>query len=112
MSAGQARHPVLERSLARLLRRGTWLATGIIAAGVVPPLIGWPASPPATIGPRIVTTGIALFIALPVLRVLLMSIVFVRERDYRFGAIALLVLTIIALSGLLGVLHRTGGVPG
>jgi len=55
------------------------------------------------IGTRIITAGILLFIVLPVLRVLLMLIVFVRERDFRFGAIAMLVLAIILLGSVLGV---------
>lgn len=43
---------------------------------------------------RLVTIGIAMFLLLPVLRVVLILIVFLRERDYRFSAIAALVLTI------------------
>ena len=54
------------------------------------------------IGTRIVTAGIALIIALPVLRVFLMLVVFVRERDFLFSAIAMLVLAIILLGSLLG----------
>ena len=50
---------------------------------------------------RIITAGIALLIVLPVLRVLLMLIVFLCERDFRFGAIALLVLAIILLGSVL-----------
>jgi uncharacterized membrane protein len=53
-------------------------------------------------GTWIITAGIALLIVLPVLRVLLMLIVFVRERDFRFGAIAMLVLAIILLGSVLG----------
>jgi uncharacterized membrane protein len=52
---------------------------------------------------RIVTAGIALLIVLPVLRVSLMLVVFVRERDFRFSAIAMLVLVIIVLGSVLGV---------
>ena len=54
---------------------------------------------------RIVTAGIALLIVLPVLRVVLMLIVFVRERDFRFGAIAMLVLAIMLLGSVLGVVR-------
>lgn len=104
MSPDLARHPELERLLARVLHCGTWLATCVIALGLALPLIGRP-------GAGIVTAGIALFILLPVLRVLLMLIVFVRERDYRFGAIAALVLAIIALGAALGV-HLAGSMPG
>ena len=91
-----ARHTRLERLLARVLRRGTWLATGVIALGLALSLIGWPDSTAAatTTSAWIVILGLALFILLPVFRVLLMIIVFVRERDYCLGAIAMLVLAI------------------
>ena len=51
---------------------------------------------------RLVTIGIAFFLQLPSLRVVLMLIVFLRERDYRFSAIAALVLTIILVGFVLG----------
>ena len=51
---------------------------------------------------RLVKIGIALFLLLPVLRVVLMLIVFLRERDYRFRAIAALVLTILLVGFVLG----------
>ena len=54
---------------------------------------------------RIVTAGIALLIVLPVLRVFLMLVVFVRMRDFRFGAIAMLVLAIMLLGSVLGVVR-------
>ena len=100
-----------ERILARLLRVGTWLGTGIVAAGVLASSIGGTIDLPPTIGGRIVTAGIALFIALPALRVLSMSILFARERDYRFVAITFLVLTIVVLGGVLGMVLRTGSLP-
>ena len=108
-----ARHPRLERLLAGVLRRGTWLATGVIALGLALLLIGWPDSTAAVTmtSTRIVNFGVALFILLPVLRVLLMIIVFVREGDYRFGAIATFVLAIIILGAALGM-HMAGTAPG
>ena len=112
MSLDLARHPRLERLLAGVLRRGTWLATGVIALGLALSLIGWPDSTPAVTmtSARIVILGVALFILLPVLRVLLMMIVFVREGDYSLAAIATLVLTIIILGAALGV-HMAGAMP-
>jgi uncharacterized membrane protein len=104
MTADLARHPELERLIAKLLDRGTWIASGIIALGLALELVGWP-------GMRIVIGGIAIFILLPVLRVFIMLIMFVRERDYRFSVIAALVLMIIALGAALGV-HMAGGMPG
>ncbi len=104
MMADRARHPELERVIAKVLDRGTWIASGIITLGLALELVGWP-------GMRIVIGGITIFIALPVLRVIIMLIVFVRERDYRFGVIAALVLVIIALGAALGV-HMAGDMPG
>ena len=52
---------------------------------------------------RIVRMGIALFILLPILRVLLMLLVFIRERDFRFAFISGMVLAVILLGILLGV---------
>ena len=95
MSSSLARHHRLERILARVLDQGTWLASGIIAVGWILAASGW-----RTVG--VVNTGVALFLLLPVLRVLIMLVVFLRERDYRFGAITALVLSIIVLGALLG----------
>jgi uncharacterized membrane protein len=50
----------------------------------------------------IATAGIALFILLPGLRVAAMLIFFLRAGDYRYGAIAALVLFIIVVSFFVG----------
>jgi uncharacterized membrane protein len=98
--------PLLERLLAGLLHSGSTVASTVIAVGVVLAMIDSRlgthnlAVLPNT---RLVTIGIALFILLPTLRVLLMLIVFVRQRDYRFTIIAALVLTIILLGFLFGI---------
>ena len=79
--------------------------------------MGWVLSatgePPSlpTAAVAIVRAGIALFILLPALRVLLMVVVFVYERDYRFGAIAALVLAVIVVGAALGV-RMAAVVPG
>jgi uncharacterized membrane protein len=97
VSATRELEPSLERLLASVLYYGTWLASAVIALGLLMALLG--GHPRAM---RIDTAGILLLILLPVLRVALMLIVFVRERDYRFGAIAALVLTFIVLGFVLG----------
>jgi uncharacterized membrane protein len=51
--------------------------------------------------------GIALFILLPMLRVLLMLLVFIRERDFRLASRAGWVLAIILLSIVLGFLQNS-----
>lgn len=84
----------LELILAATLQYGTWLASVVIAAGL------------AAFHPRLplISAGIALFILLPVLRVVLMTAFFLRNRDYRLGAISTLVLGIILFGFVLGVL--------
>jgi hypothetical protein len=43
--------------------------------------------------------------------VIMMLIMFVRERDYRFSVVAALILVIIVFGAALGV-HMAGGIPG
>jgi uncharacterized membrane protein len=92
---GLARHHRLELLLARVLDQGTWLACGIIGCGWLLAAAGWHCV-------AMINGGIALLLLLPVLRVVIMLVVFIRERDYRFGIIAGVVLSIIVLGALLG----------
>ena len=95
----------LERWLAALLKGGTWVASLTIAAGLILLLPAahtashHTALPP---GMPLVTAGIALFILLPVLRLILMLGVFLQQRDYRFSAITVLVLLIVAAGCVVG----------
>ena len=86
----KARRPDL--LLAGLLRYGTWLASGVTGLGLALSLVG-------VEGARVVAAGVALFIALPVLRVLVMLGAFVLNRDYRLVIVATAVLVTI-LAGL------------
>ena len=81
----------LEGLLAAFLRYGCWSASAAIALGYALPNM------------RSVSVGIMLFIALPILRVLLMLLVFIRDRDFRFAFISGTVLAIILLGIFLGV---------
>ena len=88
--------------MAATLSRGTWLASAAIALGLLLPSL-------TQQGTRIVTVGLALFILLPVLRVMLMLVAFLRARDFPLTAVAALVLAIIGLSVAVGSLsahHR------
>ncbi|WP_118179858.1 DUF1634 domain-containing protein [Paraburkholderia phosphatilytica] len=96
----------LERLLAMFLQCGTWLACAMICAGIVSAADVHAAVSGATM----LTAGVALFILLPVLRLLLMLAVFMRRRDYRYVAIAAAVLSIVAAGALLGV--RLGPLAG
>jgi uncharacterized membrane protein len=84
-------HP-LELLLAGLLRYGTWLASGVTGLGLALSLAG-------VEGTSVVAAGVALFIALPVLRVLVMLGAFIRNQDYRLVIVAAAVLVTI-LAGL------------
>jgi hypothetical protein len=96
----------LEGLLAAFLRYGSWSALAVIGLGYVLALIG---SHPPTRNPallpnmRIVSAGVVLFILLPILRVFLMLLVFIHERDFRFAFISGMVLAIILLGIFLGV---------
>jgi uncharacterized membrane protein len=81
----------LERLLAGLLYYGTWVASGVIALGLM------------AFGTNATTLGIAVFILLPVLRLAVMAAAFIWQKDYRFGLISGLVLAIIGLGLALGM---------
>ena len=85
-----------EGLLAGLLRYGTWLASGVIASGLAMSLVGLS-------GAQVVASGVVLFIALPVLRVLVMLAVFMWDRDYRLAIIAAIVLMTIVAGFAIGV---------
>ncbi|HZV06687.1 MAG TPA: DUF1634 domain-containing protein [Gemmataceae bacterium] len=86
----KARQP--ELLLAGLLRYGTWLASGVTGLGLAMSLVG-------VEGDQVVAAGVALFIALPVLRVLVMLGAFLLNRDYRLVIVTTVVLMTI-LAGL------------
>ncbi len=104
-------HPLLERLLAIVLHYGTWLASAAIAVGLAVALVN-SHSGLHNVGflssTRIISVGILLFILLPVFRVFLMLLVFVKERDYRFSVIAGLVLLILALGFVVGMRVSAG----
>ena len=101
MSTDLGARPALNQLLAKVLHRGTWLGCSVIALGLVLPMTGWLEAASPIISTPIVDAGIALLIGLPVLRIFLMLVVFVRQRDFRFSAIAMLVLAIILLGSVL-----------
>ncbi|HEX3913990.1 MAG TPA: DUF1634 domain-containing protein [Steroidobacteraceae bacterium] len=96
MSGELALPASLEQVLGRLLHYGTHVASAVIALGLLLAFGSGGA------GMRIATIGIVLFILLPVARVAAMLLFFWRARDYRFAAIAALVLLIIAFSYVVG----------
>ena len=114
MNHGTPRPAQLEWLLAGTLHFGTWLASAAIGLGLALALLDSRFSAPKLAIPRdmrIATIGIALLILLPVVRVIVMLIVYLRHRDYRFSAIALLVLTIILLGFAVGLAGRHNDTP-
>jgi hypothetical protein len=89
----------LNSRLARLLAFGTWTSCGLIIAGMAAPALGLSLR---LAGAYLVSTGIVLLIALPMVRVATMAVWFLLEGDRDFALIAALVLAIIAASTLLG----------
>ena len=94
----------IESLLAGVLNVGTWLASVVIAAGLVLSLFH--ERTPFPIGAQVVTAGIGLFILLPILRVILMLTIFVKERDYKFAGVAAVVLLIIFAGFAIGILSK------
>jgi len=90
-----------DRIIASLLWYGTWLASAVIAAGMIMEALGRhiAALVPDAGGHTLVRAGVVLFILLPIARVALMVAIFLRERDYAYGAISALVLAVI-LAGI------------
>ena len=92
MSRESVKAPQPEWLLAGLLRYGTWLASAVTGLGLATSLVG-------VEGTHVVAAGVALFIELPILRVLVMLGAFILNRDYRLAIIAAVVLMTI-LAGL------------
>ena len=87
-----------DRIIGSLLWCGTWIASTVIAIGIVVEAIL-----PDARGNELVKAGIVLFILLPVARVVLMLLMFLRERDFVYTAISATVLAIIAAGVVIGL---------
>ena len=104
MSSEQTKPVRMESLLARVLNVGTWLASAMIAAGLVLSLFN--PRLPFRIGAQIIIPGIGLFVLLPILRVILMLTIFVKQRDYRFAVAAAVVLLTIFAGLVAGILSK------
>jgi hypothetical protein len=101
-----ARIESMDAVLARILAAGTWLSCALIAAGLVYTAIADVIQSDAAAmlaGPLLVRSGIAAVIVLPVVRVAAMAVMFARNRELRFFAVALSVLVIIAVGLAIGI---------
>jgi uncharacterized membrane protein len=90
----------LNSRLAWLLGYGSWASCGLIAAGMVLRIFHASARSEAD---QLVSAGIVVLIALPIMRVATMGLCFLFRRELDFALIAALVFAIIVASTLLGV---------
>jgi uncharacterized membrane protein len=90
----------VDLAVSRLLTLGTWSATASIALGyfvnvsLLHPMLG----------SALCWLGVITFVMLPVASVLTMLIVYLRQRDWAFGATSFLVLFIISVGGLVAAI--------
>jgi uncharacterized membrane protein len=104
VSSKKIRPVRIESLLARVLNVGTWLASVVVGAGLVLSLFN--ERTPFSTGAQVVTAGIGLLVLLPILRVILMLTIFVKERDYPFAAAAAVVLLTIFAGFAIGILSK------
>lgn len=96
----------LEMLLANILGIGVKLSMSLCVIGIVMHLAaiarsGGPTSE-VTIGRHVISAGIVLLIATPVLRVIASAAAFARRREWVFAALSVAVLAVLLLSYLLG----------
>jgi uncharacterized membrane protein len=85
-----------DRALALTLKAGAYAAFGLIITGLLLRTVTpWSA--------RITTGGLLVLLATPVLRIVVASIQFFRERDFKYALVSLGVLGIVVLAYFLGI---------
>jgi uncharacterized membrane protein len=94
----QLRDPEFDRVVAMVLRVGAFSCFFVMLAGL---LIGLFVGGP--IPAEIERAGVLLMLATPVVRVLVAGILFLREKDWKYGAISFGVLAILLLGAVLGI---------
>jgi uncharacterized membrane protein len=94
----QLREPAFDRVVALVLRVGAFGCFFIMLAGLMIGLFA-----PGRIPLGIERAGVLLMLATPVVRVLVAGILFLREKDWKYGAISFGVLAILLLSSLFGI---------
>jgi uncharacterized membrane protein len=94
----QVREPDFDRVVALVLRVGAFGCFLIMLAGL---LLGLFLHGP--IPGDIERAGVLLMLATPVVRVLVAGILFLREKDWKFGAISFGALAILLLSAAFGI---------
>jgi uncharacterized membrane protein len=99
MMTSSALDPLNSR-LARFLGFGSWVSFGLIAAGMLLEVLEISAH---GAGPKLVSAGIVLLMALPILCVAKMGMCFLLRRELDFALVAALILAITIASTLFGL---------
>jgi uncharacterized membrane protein len=94
----QVREPAFDRVVALVLRVGAFSCFFVMLAGL---LIGIFFS--GSLSSHIERAGVLLMLATPVVRVLVAGVLFLREKDWKYGAISFGVLTILLLGAVFGI---------
>ena len=94
----QLREPGFDRIVALVLRVGAFGCFLIMLAGLLIAIFV-----PGRIPTEIERSGVLLMLATPVVRVLVACFLFFCEKDWKYGAISLGVLTILMLGAVFGI---------
>jgi uncharacterized membrane protein len=94
----QLREPAFDRVVALVLRVGAFTCFFVMLTGLLLGLFIHGSLPE-----DIERAGVLLMLATPVVRVLVAGILFLREKDWRYGAISFGVLTILLLGAVFGI---------
>ena len=94
----QLRKPAFDRIVALVLRVGAFACFFVMLAGL---LFGLFIRGP--VPAEIERAGVLLMLATPAVRVAVAGVLFLREKDWKFGAISFGVLTILLLGALFGI---------
>jgi uncharacterized membrane protein len=94
----EMREPAFDRVVALVLRVGAFGCFFIMLTGL---MLGF--FVPGRVPQDIELAGVLLMLATPVVRVAVAGVLFLRERDWKFGAISFGVLAILLLSALFGI---------
>ena len=85
-----------DRVLSFTLKAGAYTAFALTLSGLLLRL----ATP---VGDKIVTAGLLVLLATPALRIVVAGIQFLRERDFKYALVSLVVLAIVILAYCLGI---------
>jgi uncharacterized membrane protein len=94
----QLREPNFDRVVALVLRVGAFGCFFVMLTGL---LVGF--FIPGRIPQEIERAGVLLMLATPVVRVAVAGVLFLRERDWKYGAISFGVLAILLLGAVFGI---------